>query len=119
MPSPLPSQPQITDITIDRPNGVIRLAFEDGPVGSIGLAELRLGCPCAACRKARQFGRSTWVPRSGEAFPSVRGAELVGAWGLSITWDDGHATGIYPFTSLAEWLRTGVPSTTPDSGLPG
>ncbi len=115
----MPSQPQVSEITIDRPNGVIKLAFENGPAGDIGLAELRLACPCASCRRARQFDRATWVPRSGETFPSVRSAELVGAWGLSITWDDGHATGIYPFTSLAEWVATGTPPRNPDSGLPG
>lgn len=115
----MPSQPQVTDITIDRPQGVIRLTFEGGPEGSIGLTELRLACPCAGCRSARQAGRPVWAPPTGGAVLSVRSAELVGAWGLSITWDDGHSTGIYPFASLAGWLRTGQPSATPDSGLPG
>lgn len=119
MSSSPPTQPQITDVTIDRPNGVIQLAFEGGPEGSIGLRELRLGCPCANCRRARQAGRDTWVPRNGEEFPSVRDAEFVGAWGLSIAWDDGHATGIYPFSSLAEWISKGRRSANPDSGLPG
>jgi DUF971 family protein len=25
---------------------------------------------------------------------------MYGAWGLQLTWNDGHATGIYPFDSL-------------------
>ena len=44
-------------------------------------------------------------------------AQLVGAWGLGVTWDDGHATGIYPFAALHEWIVAGHPVFTPDSGL--
>ena len=29
--------------------------------------------------------------------------ELVGAWGISFTWNDGHATGIYPWDALRRW----------------
>ena len=43
-------------------------------------------------------------------------AQLVGAWGLGITWDDGHSTGIYPFESLHAWIEAGHPVLTPDSG---
>jgi len=43
-------------------------------------------------------------------------AELVGAWGLSVTWNDGHSTGIYPFESLRRW-REGDGGFGPDSGL--
>jgi DUF971 family protein len=33
----------------------------------------------------------------------IEEAELVGAWGLSVTWNDGHATGIYPWDALRRW----------------
>ncbi|MGI9031253.1 MAG: gamma-butyrobetaine hydroxylase-like domain-containing protein, partial [Ilumatobacteraceae bacterium] len=33
----------------------------------------------------------------------VEQADLHGAWGLNITWNDGHATGIYPFEMLRRW----------------
>lgn len=112
-------QPQLTDITIDRPAGVVRVSFDTGEQGAIGLTELRLACPCASCRRAREYGHDSWVARREGEAPSVRGAELVGAWGLSIVWDDGHSTGIYPFSSLAEWVRSGEVRARPDSGLPG
>ena len=47
----------------------------------------------------------------------VADAQLIGAWGLGITWSDGHSTGIYPFSSLHDWIRAGHPVFTPDSGL--
>lgn len=118
-PPPQPAQPQLTDITIDRPAGVIRLSFDTGEHGAIGLRELRLACPCASCRRSREFGHQSWAPRSEGDLPTVAHAQLVGAWGLSIVWDDGHSTGIYAFSDLAEWVRTGEARPRPDSGLPG
>lgn len=117
-PEPRPGrEPDVVEVTVDRPESRLTLGFDDGVQGSIDLAELREACPCATCRAARQAGRPV-VPALGGP-PTVRDAELVGAWGLGITWDDGHATGIYPFASLHEWLRTGHPTFTPDSGLGG
>jgi DUF971 family protein len=113
-----PVPPDVTDVTIDRPASELRLEFDDGVQGTITLLDLRTHCPCATCRAARQADRPVWVPRGGDN-PSVRDAELVGAWGLGITWDDGHATGIYPFSSLHDWLVAGGPRFTPDSGLAG
>jgi DUF971 family protein len=113
-----PVPPDVTDVTIDRPASELRLEFDDGVSGAITLLELRTHCPCATCRAARQSDRPVWVSQGGEN-PSVRDAELIGAWGLGITWDDGHATGIYPFSSLHEWLVAGKPRFTPDSGLAG
>ena len=33
----------------------------------------------------------------------ILNAELVGHWGISFAWSDGHGTGIFPFDSLREW----------------
>ena len=33
----------------------------------------------------------------------AEGAELVGAWGLQIHWNDGHETGIYAWSMLRAW----------------
>jgi DUF971 family protein len=103
---------EVRDITIDRRAGM-RITFGDGAVGEFDLTELRVHCPCAGCRNAREQGRSPWTGATLE----VAGAELVGAWGLSIAWNDGHAAGIYPFSSLRQWADDGEPPLTPDSGL--
>ncbi len=120
-PTDLPIQPtgnaDVVDITVDRPSMELRLTFDDGVSGSIGLVDLRLHCPCATCRVARQAGRPAWPVRSGEQVLELRDAQLVGAWGLGVVWNDGHATGIYPFSALHEWIRQGYPPLSPDSGL--
>ena len=41
-------------------------------------------------------------PRSLLALTAVD-AELVGGWGLSITWSDGHSTGIFAWSILRAW----------------
>ena len=110
-------EPDVTDITIERATMELRLEFDDGVAGTIGLVELRLNCPCATCRAARQADRAVWPTAGGDQTLELSDAHLVGAWGLGITWGDGHATGIYPFSSLHAWLVAGHPVFTPDSGL--
>lgn len=105
--------PDVAEVTVDRERGELRLSFDDGASGAVPLAELRRHCPCATCRAARQAGHDPTPDRP----TGVADAELVGAWGLGIAWDDGHRTGIYPFSSLHEWVVAGEPPFTPDSGL--
>ena len=107
----------VVDITIDRPAMTLRLTFDDGVEGAIDLTELRLHCPCATCRVARQAGRPAWPAHAGGQRLELRDAQLVGAWGLGVVWSDGHATGINPFSALRTWIERGHPLLTPDSGL--
>ena len=79
------------------------VTFSDGYVAQFDLLSLRQGCPCAACRNMRERGEDSW-PRPDSPVPlRVEHAELHGAWGLNITWNDGHNTGIYPFELLRRW----------------
>ncbi len=95
----------------------LRVSFADGTSGSIGLVDLRLNCPCATCRSRRQQGEAVWPTTSGDQTLELTGAQFVGAWGLGVAWNDGHATGIYPFESLYRWIEAGHPVFHPDSGL--
>ncbi len=107
---------EVRDITIER-DTKMTITFGDDEVGRFELVELRVHCPCAGCRNERERGQVPW-PKASSPLPlSVRGAELVGAWGLSITWNDGHSAGIFPFSSLRLWADEGEPPLTPDSGL--
>lgn len=109
---------EVRDITIEREHGVA-VEFMDGHRCRFDLEDLRRACPCASCRGARDQGREPWpTPRSPLPL-SITDAALVGAWGLSITWNDGHATGIYPWDALRRWCEVGSPSFPPDSGLGG
>jgi DUF971 family protein len=90
------------DVAVEREVGVT-VTWADGTVSRFGLEELRVNCPCAACRAAREAGRPAWSPGAGRPPLRIADAELVGAWGLGLTWDDGHSTGIYPWTILRVW----------------
>jgi DUF971 family protein len=92
------------DIDVDRARGVT-VTFDDGAVCQYELVDLRRACPCAACRNLRDGGQAVW-PRPGSPEPlAIVDAELVGAWGISFTWNDGHATGIYPWDALRRWCE--------------
>jgi DUF971 family protein len=109
---------EVADVTVERTVGVT-VEFVDGRSCSFGLEELRQACPCAGCRGARDKGEVPWpTPRSPLPL-SITDAQLVGAWGLSITWNDGHATGIFPWDALRRWCESGSAVLPPDSGLGG
>jgi len=108
-------EPATIDVARDE---AVTITFLDGHVARFDLLALRQGCPCAACRGLRDQGASVW-PRAGSPTPlRIDNANLHGAWGLAITWNDGHSTGIFPFESLRRW-HTGQVAFPPDSGLGG
>jgi prepilin-type processing-associated H-X9-DG protein len=117
--TPVDERYQARAIDVARDRGVT-ITFYDGHVAHFDLVTLRRNCPCATCRGLRDRGEDAW-PRPGSPSPlAIDDASLHGAWGLVITWNDGHATGIFPFESLRRWsdgdrrLAFG-----PDSGLGG
>ena len=109
--------PDIATIDVDRDAMELRLAWTDGVNGTLGLVAVRLACPCAGCRTARERGGDVWPEPSSPTPLALTDAARVGAWGLGITWNDGHATGIYPFEALRHWIESGTVGLPPDSGL--
>jgi DUF971 family protein len=108
---------EVTAIDVARDEAVT-VTFADGQVARFDLVALRESCPCAECRGLRDQGTAAW-PRPGSPTPlRVEDAEFHGAWGLHITWNDGHATGIFPFDALRRW-HDGAAMFHPDSGLGG
>ena len=108
---------ELVDLDVKREEG-ITATFADGHTATIELNELRLGCPCATCRDLRDRGDTPW-PRPASPTPlSITDASFHGAWGLNITWNDGHSTGIYPFQALRRWSEGQPPfGYESDSGL--
>ena len=90
------------DVSVEREHGVT-LTWADGTVSTYGLEELRVNCPCAACRSLRDRGQPAWIARAGGPPLRILDAELVGGWGLGLTWSDGHTTGIYHWVILRVW----------------
>jgi DUF971 family protein len=94
--------PPVADVEVRRAEG-LTVTWEDGVAATFGLEELRRNCPCATCRTWRDRGEDAW-PRPGSPDTlAVTDAELVGGWGISFVWNDGHSTGIYPWESLRRW----------------
>lgn len=109
---------QPSDIDVDRDAGTLTVTYLDGYVADFDVSTLRDQCPCATCRNLRDNGQVVW-PRPSSPTPlRLENAELHGAWGLLLTWNDGHSTGIYPFDVLRRFHESGA-AFGPDSGLGG
>jgi DUF971 family protein len=85
------------------------IAWSDGVNREITFRELRSGCPCATCREQRAkppepagLG-SLPVLSLAEAQPlRIVGMKPVGHYAYSITFSDGHDTGIFTLEFLRE-----------------
>lgn len=78
-----------------------RLTFEwaDGSESEATAAELRRGCPCAHCVD-EHTGRKILDPATVPDDLEQKGVALVGNYALSITFGDGHRTGIFTWDAL-------------------
>ena len=86
-------------IDVERSTGML-LTWADGATSRFELEELRLHCPCAECRNRRDRNLPVWPVASSSRPLRIVDAELVGAWGIRITWNDGHSTGIFSWELL-------------------
>jgi len=91
------SAPDAVDVDRDR---AVTLTWADGTTTTVALDDLRQACPCASCRTRREQGHPAWSPTPGAAPLQIADAHLVGNWGLGVTWNDGHRTGIYSWELL-------------------
>jgi len=79
----------------------LEICWADGHVSVYAVRSLRLSCGCATCvDEWTGQGRldASTVPLD------VRPLQIqsVGRYAIQIHWNDGHATGIYPFSRLRE-----------------
>jgi len=78
-----------------------RIGFQwpDGASTSVSARSLRLGCPCARC--VDEFsGAALLDPQTVPEGLTQAGVELVGNYALSVTFSDGHRTGIFTWAAL-------------------
>ena len=78
------------------------VAWDDGHQGQISLHALRDRCPCAGCQGETVLLK-TYKPEPTPDKPGkykVVGAQQVGSYALSVSWADGHQTGIYTWETL-------------------
>jgi DUF971 family protein len=89
---------------VEATTGLERLAllWDDGHQGLIPLRSLRDQCPCAGCQGETVLLKS-YKPEPTPDKPGkykVVGAQQVGSYALSVSWADGHQTGIYTWETL-------------------
>jgi ATP-binding protein involved in chromosome partitioning len=82
----------------------ITFKWPDGHVTIYPARDLRLRCRCASCIEETS-GQPLLDPATVPATLRANAMELMGQYAVSITWSDGHSTGIYNFRDL----RAGCP----------
>ena len=94
-------------ITVNRENREVLITWDDGHESLYPFSLLRHACPCAECRGGHANMRAEPDPAvftmPDEDSPATRMASLeaVGAYAITIAWEDGHHYGIYNW----EYLR--------------
>lgn len=91
------SQKDIPAVTVKPAE--IQLAWKNGEVVSIAHKDLRTGCQCALCVDEITGGK---IVKPGNIRPDIAPKEIfpLGNYALGITWNDGHSSGIYPYTLI-------------------
>jgi ATP-binding protein involved in chromosome partitioning len=82
------------------------IVWDDGTKLIYDHRDLRLACPCAACRNEMTGEK---ILRDEDVAKDVRIAQVrkVGRYGLNLVFSDGHASGIYVFDVLRKIGRYG------------
>jgi len=85
-------------IIVSKGGAKLVISVREGVSHAVDAPTLRLACRCASCKRARIDGKFP------ERFDGVTIAEVtsMGQYGLNITFSDGHARGIFPWSYLAE-----------------
>jgi DUF971 family protein len=97
-------------------NRTMEIVWDNGETSRLSFNLLRRECPCATCREMRSRAEeSAPKPASGgiiplrmasenapPADPQLRQVDWIGNYAIKLTWEDGHATGIYPYDLLWE-----------------
>ena len=80
---------------------LFRVTWDDGAVTEYEWDKLRRACPCAYCSGEGTFaGNVDANTRFSEAQKTLKEVYVVGRYGLTPEWADGHDTGIYTYKML-------------------
>jgi DUF971 family protein len=111
-----------TGITADRKKGELTVSWNDGHTSLYAFSLLRHACPCAECRGGHERMRSEPdpevfdLPEEDAPATRMRNLEAVGAYALTIEWEDGHHYGIYNWRYLRALCPCSVCRQRPNDG---
>ena len=77
----------------------LSMLWEDGRRDDFDVRDLRLACRCALCVE-EMSGRPLLDPTSVRPDVTPRTITSVGNYAITVSWSDGHSTGIYSFEHL-------------------
>jgi len=92
-----PAHPVPTEINLHKKTRVLEIAFEDGARFSLPCEYLRVYSPSA---EVQGHGPGQGVLQVGKEAVNIEAIEPVGNYAVSLTFDDGHNTGIYSWETL-------------------
>lgn len=87
--------PEPVEIRHERGARRVVVLWEDGHESAFPLDYLRSWCPCAVCQGHAPDAK--YLDLHGQELVHLEG---VGNYAVSLTWQDGHSTGIYSFRLL-------------------
>ena len=94
-------------IGVAHDSGQITLRWADGRTVSVANRDLRASCRCAHCVN-EYTGERTADPAAVPADIQAKEVRTVGNYALSITWSDGHSTGLFPYPVIEQLAATAV-----------
>ncbi len=103
-----PSGSQTTAIGFRRRDArTLSVLWEDGRQNDFDVRDLRLACRCALCVE-EMSGRPLLDPKSVRPDVIPRTITSVGNYAITVSWNDGHSTGIYSFERLRAFGERGA-----------
>jgi DUF971 family protein len=106
---------QLLPVDIQLIGDELAIRWSDERESYLPLQNLRLACPCAGCQGEPDALGHIDKPQvsydPARSF-SLRSYAVIGAYAIQPAWQDGHATGLYPFELLR---RLGQAQTAPSA----
>jgi len=100
------SQSRPASITANRETSQLTIVWDDGHESTYSFSLLRHACPCAECRgghdnmSAEPDPNVFLLPLEDSRATRLKNVEAVGAYAMTIEWEDGHHFGIYNWNYL-------------------